>query len=85
MTDIKNFWDSLNPKVKYCIKSFVEKMAIMLDITLICVAFMKFIYSIVFGGRWVIASLWLLFLLVLIAITWVYAEIDINKSAEYER
>ena len=71
---IKEYWESLNPKLKDLIKSFFKKMAIMLDVILIFIGFINFINASIVDGNWITSILWLLFGLVFIAIAWVYLE-----------
>ena len=71
---IKEYWESLNPKLKDLIKSFFKKMAIMLDVILIFIGFINFINASIADGNWITSILWLLFGLVFIAIAWVYLE-----------
>ena len=74
MKNVKDFWESLNPNVKKYIKSFLKKMAIMLDVVFIFIGLNNSIDVYMSDGHWIFYSLWLLFMLIFIAIAIVYLE-----------
>ena len=74
MKNVKDIWESLNPKVKKYIKSFLKKMVIMLDVVFIFIGLNNSIDVYMSDEHWIFSSLWLLFMLIFIAIAIVYLE-----------
>jgi len=65
--------------MKKYIKSFLKKMAILIDMLMIFIGFIKFMEASIDYGSWIRSILWVLFMLVFIAIAWVYLEKVWNK------
>ena len=74
MNNLKKFWDLLNPKFKDNIKSFLKKMAVLLDIIFIFTGLINSMNAYLYGKHWIVGFSWLLFMLVFIAIAWVYID-----------
>lgn len=60
--------------MKKYLKSFLKKMAILFDVMMIFIGFIKFMEASIDYGSWIRSILWVLFMLVFISIAWVYVE-----------
>lgn len=74
MSRLKKYWELLNPKSKKYIKSFLKKMAIILDVMLFFIGFINFMDAVIVDGNWITSVLWFLFMSVFITIAWIYLE-----------
>lgn len=65
---------------KKYIKSFLKKMAIMLDVVFIFIGLNNSIDVYMSNGHWIFSLLWLLFMLIFLSIAIVYLENLGNKN-----